>query len=145
MVWSVNPPQLWHMGPFTLVWRVNPPQLWHVGPFTLVWHVGKTQSAVLIPSGIRPCESKTAMESRLGNPGPSTHRPRGRESQLSTRRRKGQPTPMLLPGESHEREAWRATVHVVAERQARLGRRHLAKTSGPGKAWLPAPHLKYIS
>ena len=35
-------------------------------------------------------------------------------------RRKWQPTPVFLPGESHDRGAWRATVHEVAKSWTRL-------------------------
>ena len=37
-------------------------------------------------------------------------------------RRAQQPTAVFLPGESHGRGAWRATVHVVAKSQIRLKR-----------------------
>ena len=35
-------------------------------------------------------------------------------------RRVWQPTPVFLPGESMDRGAWKATVHVVSESQTRL-------------------------
>ena len=35
-------------------------------------------------------------------------------------RRKWQPTPVLLPGYSMDRGAWRATVHVVTDSQKQL-------------------------
>ena len=37
-------------------------------------------------------------------------------------RRRWQPTPVFLPGKSHGREAWRATVHGVAKSQTQLKR-----------------------
>ena len=41
-------------------------------------------------------------------------------STLLTWRRKWQPTPVFLPGESMDRGAWRATVHGVAKSQTQL-------------------------
>ena len=44
-------------------------------------------------------------------------------------RRKWQPTPVFLPGESHGRGAWWAAVYVVAQSQTRLKR--LSSSSSP--------------
>ena len=37
-------------------------------------------------------------------------------------RRKWQPTPVFLPGKSHDKGAWQATVHGVAKSQTRLSK-----------------------
>ena len=42
------------------------------------------------------------------------------ESRKIPWRRKWQPTPVFLPGESHDRRAWRAKIHWVAKNQTQL-------------------------
>ena len=45
-------------------------------------------------------------------------------------RRKWQPTPGFLPGESKVREAWQATVQMVAKSRTRLGMNRLTRFCG---------------
>ena len=51
-------------------------------------------------------------------------------------RRKWQPTPVFLPGESHGQKIWRATVHGVAKSQTQLSdfiSLHFWQTGDSGK------------
>ena len=45
-------------------------------------------------------------------------------------RRKWQPTPVFLPGESQGREAWWAEVYGVAQSRTRLKRRSSSSSAG---------------
>ena len=56
-------------------------------------------------------------------------------------RRKWQPTPVFLPGESHGWRSWWATAHGVAKGQMRLGAGH-AHTEGSLKQMLVLPRAR---
>ena len=55
-------------------------------------------------------------------------------------RRKWQPTPVFLPGESQGREAWWAAVYGVAQSRARLKRR--SSSSSSSSAWDSGFHCR---